>query len=118
MKKRLTAVFDGETMPDLTALLQVALEFKIDTIDDGTAPAPVRLVHRAGGGRIASNVIMDHYTPQGEFRRDTAIAWLVAAKYNKNTISTALLPLLKNGNVRDLGGGRYQFLQPMPAKKP
>jgi hypothetical protein len=113
VNKKLTAIFDGNKMPDLTALLQVALEFRIDTLDEPSA-APARTMHRPGGGRTASDAIMDHFTPSGTFYRSHAIGWLTSAKYNKNTISTALIPLIQGGYVRELGDQRYQFVKPYP----
>jgi hypothetical protein len=112
VKKKLTAIFDGNHAgPDGAA--PGGARVPIDTLDEPSA-APARTMHRPGGGRTSSDAIMDHFTPSGTFYRSHAIGWLTSAKYNKNTISTALIPLIQGGYVRELGDQRYQFVKPYP----
>lgn len=104
--KRLTITLPDDFDPGLlTPILAVATDILLETSDE--APKPGQRIYRPGNGKTALSTIMDHFTPDGVFTRETAQQWLATAGYAK--AATPVYALVKRGRLRNLGAGKFQF---------
>ncbi len=108
--KKLIAVYDEKYTPDLSGLMAVAVEFKLESIRHDPSVEHKR-VFRQGKGKTAKSELMTHYTPSGTFSFDQAQKWLTGVGYAKNTVYTALKITTKEGCIRNIGGSKYQFVK-------
>lgn len=111
--KRIVAIVPDDAEIDLGPLLAKALDFRIERItDDPVPPVPRKVRNTLSDGRTAHSIIMEHYTPSGEFLGTNAQRWLEPLGYSSGAAGSALKRLSRKGFIRNLGSGRFQFLKP------
>lgn len=110
--KKLTAIIPDTVDPAILAgLLAIATEFRLDALEG--VSTNVRSSPRRIAGRSVLSTIMEHYTPDGVFSAASAKSWVMEHGYKADGIGAAISRLAKNGYIRHLGSGRYQFKQPL-----
>ena len=107
--KKLTAIYADDAVLDLSKLMSIASEFKVETITNGKAP---RKVHRDPNMSVAE-CLMAHYTPTGKFSLGVAEIWVKQKGFAANSASASLTSLVANGYVTRQGRASFCFLKPL-----
>lgn len=107
--KRITIIFPNEVnLSCLAELISQATDVRIETLE---TDAPSARKHRNRiPGMNAKDIIMQHFSPEAVFTRNTALSWLTAKGYAKS--NTPLTRLVAENKIRALGNDKFQFVRP------
>lgn len=110
--KKITATFPDDAAIDFNIFVG-AIDLRVETIDNPSSKnekSGVFAKHR-DPNMTTSECILKHYTPAGMFTRYTAMQWLRVQGFAETSVSNGLHVLRKNGLIRDLGAGKYQWVK-------
>lgn len=113
MKKITILVPDETNIGDLSDLMAVAIEFKMETVPN-SAPTkrswtPHAKHHQPG--KTIVGMIQEHYTPSGHFTKQLVEKWITAHGYAKTSASPAISELRANGYVEEISPQTYKWLK-------
>lgn len=112
MKKITILVPDKTSIGDLSALMDVALEFKMENVPEAkrrSAMTPhTKHVDRS---MTTINCVLGHYTPEGVFTKELVAKWLMEKSFAPTSSGPAITSLRRSGNLVDVGPGKYKWLK-------
>lgn len=106
MKKIIATVPDLEGI-DLSSLISNAIDFKVESVAMQKAPQTRKRVK----GKTCPITIMEHFTPSGIFSSESAESWLEKAGFTPSSAGATLSKLDREGYLKRLNGGRFQFVR-------
>ena len=113
MKKITLIVPDGTNIGDLSELMGIAIEFRMETIPD-----PEKISRRIHAGpkhreedMSTSDCVLTHYTAEGTFTKQLVGKWLEERGFAKTSASPAITILRRSGHLVDIGPGKYKWLK-------
>lgn len=111
MKKITLIVPDGTSIGDLSELMSVAIEFKMETVPD-PAKAPRQTYTKHLDKSLSTrDCVMAHYMAEGTFTKDLVGKWLQEKGFAATSASPVITDLRRNGNLVDIGPGKYKWLR-------
>lgn len=111
MKKITLVVPDGTSIGDLSELMSIALEFKMETVTDPNKVRRVSFNKHVDKELSTQDCILAHYTPEGTFTKQLVGKWLEEKGFKITSASPAITNLRRNGNLVDIGPGKYKWLK-------
>lgn len=112
MKKLTILLPDKTTIGDLSGLMDVALEFKMENIPEaGKKRSQTPHTKHVDRALTTIQCVLEHYTPEGTFTKDVVSNWLEARGFAPTSSGPAITSLRRSGNLIDAGPGRYRWLK-------
>lgn len=113
MKKITLVVPDGTSIGDLSELMGIAIEFKMETIPNPDQPRRTQpfTKHVDREGLSTRDCVLAHYTPEGTFTKNLVGKWLAEKGFSANSASPCITDLRRNGHLVDVGPGKYKWLK-------
>lgn len=110
--KKLTVLYPDNTPLDLSDLIAVALELKIETVKSEQEPKKRIRRRKRDPNLTVAQCIMAHYKAGDEFTLDEAKAWAVEDGFGHNTAGHEVSSLMRFGYLERIDGG-YRFVRPL-----
>lgn len=113
MKKIIATVPDTIDPTIIAGLVAIATDFRIEAVG-GVTEEPKRKTRNYVSGETGGTLIMKHFSPEAVFTSATAAHWLTAKGYASSSAASWCSRLTKDGYLRSLGDGKWQFIKPHP----
>lgn len=112
MKKLTILLPDTHAIGDLSEVLAIAIEFKMETLPDPPKRGPVtphtKHVER---GLSTKECVLAHYTPEGVFTKELTAKWLKEKGFAATSASPVITELRRKGHLTDIGPGKYRWIK-------
>lgn len=117
MKKITICVDDKVDLAELGLhhIMAVAKEFKVESLNGDASTS--KIIRKVVPGATTNSTVMSHFTPEGMFKKNNVETWFRQVGYSMNSVESTLHRLVKDGYLRSLGGGKWQFVKPMPKQE-
>lgn len=112
--RKLTILFpDEHPIGDLSDILAVAIDFRMETVPNLEPLKRTQKPHVKHHDPETSTVkvLLSHYTPDGIFTKDLASKWLTEKGYAATSASPALSTLRKDEFIVDVAPKRYKWVK-------
>lgn len=111
MKKITLVVPDGTSIGDLSEIMSLAVEFKMETVPNPDKPRRQSYTKHVDKGLSTVDCVLAHYTPEGTFTKELVGKWLEEKSFSSTSAGPAITTLRRAGNLLDVGPGRYKWLK-------
>lgn len=110
MRKFTFMLPDKVSIGDLSELLTLAVEFKMEIVPDPDSPKLHRK-HHVNRRQTTDQLVLTHYTPEGMFTKSNAQDWLEKASYSRTSASPVLSQLKQKGFIKEISPQKYKWLK-------
>lgn len=110
MKKLTILLPDNIQLGDLTNILAIAIEFKMETVPDLHSTIKTHRKH-VNRRQTTDQLVLTHFTPEGMFTKSNVEDWLEKASYARTSASPSISQLKQKGFIKEISPQKYKWLK-------